>query len=524
MSKTQYLQRLGQSWYLRVKVPRALQGRVGNTHIRRALGTRDLDEAVRRKWSALAQVRAYLEELSAVSSSRPAAPRPLNAIAINCNPAPPFDLQLIANADARPAASLDSLLERWLDSSGCLKTTRFQRQQAYRELRAFLDGDCSPQFVTEALAAEYVDERLKKSPDSPSTRRRKLSALGAFWEWMASRRFVAKGVNPWKGFRLASRDEGMRAKKRPYTIAELVRLFSGAPTYPALREVMALGLYTGARIDELCSLTQGDIRWDRNAAFVRISKSKTHAGARTLAVLHPIPVAVLRARWCKSNAATSLLFPELKGGGYDKKLSWHVGQAFRYYRDKQALGGETDFHSLRRSFITRLENLGVDQVHIARYVGHALPTLAFKVYSGGSTELTQKATGRAISYPRDVEAAVRRFLHGVIDQATRLAAPPRAITALKSLMLSYQKPALMPCTWNTSSRPIGASAAAKLVSRSSRVATTLAAPCNCTMRGPCALHQCSKASRSAASRVVMPALASIAGLMSWRPVSIGAKS
>ncbi|WP_147298640.1 DUF6538 domain-containing protein [Lysobacter soli] len=318
MSKTQYLQRLGQSWYLRVKVPRALQGRVGNTHIRRALGTRDLDEAVRRKWSALAQVRAYLEGLSAVATALPISPTP-SAIAINCNPIPSLDLQLIANADARPAACLDSLLEQWLDSTACLKTTHFQRQQAYRELRAFLGGDRQPQVVTEALAAEYVDERLKQSPDSPSTRRRKLSALGAFWGWMASRRFVAKGVNPWKGFRLSTRDERMGGKKRPYAMAELVRLFSGAPTYPALREVMALGLYTGARIDELCSLTQGDIRWDRNAAFVRIAKSKTYAGARTLAVLHPIPVAVLRARWRKSIAATSPLFPELKGGGYPRQ-------------------------------------------------------------------------------------------------------------------------------------------------------------------------------------------------------------
>ncbi|MEH6421266.1 DUF6538 domain-containing protein [Pseudomonas sp. CGJS7] len=72
MSKTQYLQRLGQSWYLRVKVPRALQGHVGNTHLRRALGTRDLDEALRLKWPALAQIRAYLEALpSPPHSNRP---------------------------------------------------------------------------------------------------------------------------------------------------------------------------------------------------------------------------------------------------------------------------------------------------------------------------------------------------------------------------------------------------------------------------------------------------------------------
>lgn len=407
MSKTQYLQRLGYSWYLRVKVPRHLQGCVGNTHIRRALGTRDLDEAVRRKWSALAQVHAYLQGLSAVDAAHPG---PSVAIAVNCNPTSAPELQLIAGANARPVARLDSLLEQWLDSTGCLKTTRFQRQQAYRELRAFLDGNCPPQLVTDAMAAEYVDERLRRSSDSPSTQRRKLSALSAFWTWMASRRFVARRKNPWKGFRISNRDQSKRGGKRPYTSEELIRLFSGTPTYPALREVMALGLYTGARINELCSLTQGDLRWEHGVAFVRISKSKTRAGTRTLAVQHPIPVTVLRDRWRVDGPMGSQLFPELKGGGYDSKLSWHVGQAFRYHRNKQGLSGETDFHSLRRTFVTRLENLSVDQVHIARYVGHTLPTLAFQVYSGGASEATQKATGSAIHYERDVESAVSAFL------------------------------------------------------------------------------------------------------------------
>ena len=64
MAKRLYLQQLGLSWYLRVKVPLPLQSKVGNTHIRRALGTRDLDEANRRKWRALAQVHEYFDALS----------------------------------------------------------------------------------------------------------------------------------------------------------------------------------------------------------------------------------------------------------------------------------------------------------------------------------------------------------------------------------------------------------------------------------------------------------------------------
>lgn len=205
--------------------------------------------------------------------------------------------------------------------TSALKTVQFQRQQAYKELRAYLGRDCSPEAVTDALAASYVDDRLSQSTDSLSTRRRKLSALRAFWEWMASRRYVPRKANPWQGFRLRNGDADIKPSKRPYTMAELVTLFSGQPTYPALREIMALGLFTGARINELCSLTQGDIAIHRGMALVRIAKSKTGAGVRTIAVVHPIAFGVLKARYRKGAHASDQLFHELKGGGYDKKLS-----------------------------------------------------------------------------------------------------------------------------------------------------------------------------------------------------------
>lgn len=71
MSKTRYLQQLGHSWYLRVKVPPGLQITLRNTHIRRALRTRDLDEANRRKWPALAQLRAFFDALAAGATIEP---------------------------------------------------------------------------------------------------------------------------------------------------------------------------------------------------------------------------------------------------------------------------------------------------------------------------------------------------------------------------------------------------------------------------------------------------------------------
>jgi integrase len=413
MSKTRYLQKLGQSWYLRVKVPATLQRTLRNTHIRRALHTRDLDEANRRKWTALAQVRAYLDAM--LAAELPASRLP----ALELFQVSPPRLPTPGGAP-RCYDGLDELVAQWCETSQ-LKTVRFQRRQAYAELRQYLGRNCTGEEVSPEVAATYVDTCLLRSRDSPSTRRRKLSALRAFWSWMASRRHLPVAPNPWSGFRIASGTNTSNGPiKRPYTDIELVTLFSGSPTYPTLREVMALGLFSGARIDEICSLRQGDVRTEDGVALVRIAQSKTRAGLRTIAIRHPIPLAILAARHRAGAEPASQLFHELKGGGYDEKLSWHVGQAFRYHRNRRGLSGETDFHSLRRTFITRLENLGVDQVSIARYVGHSLPTLAFKLYSGGATEETQRATGQAIRYAAKVEEAVAHFLEAPSPVADKM--------------------------------------------------------------------------------------------------------
>ena len=182
MSKNRYLQRLGHSWYVRIKVPTALRGIVKSTHIRRALNTRDLDEANRRKWAVVAQVHEHFQ----AQASNPNLRLPLvisRSKAIEQGAT--FSLAEANRESLRHSAGLDALSEEWAATSN-LKTVRFQRQQAYKELRCYLGSNRSPTAVTGALAASYVDEILLESKDSPSTRRRKLSALASFWEWMSS--------------------------------------------------------------------------------------------------------------------------------------------------------------------------------------------------------------------------------------------------------------------------------------------------------------------------------------------------
>lgn len=412
MTNTSYLQRIGNRWYVRVKIPRELRAHLRNTHIRRTLGTGDLAEANRRKWPALALIQSELERVRLAHGGRVRADGAGAHTAIHEGSALALPERL-----TRPLVGevqkLDALVERWLDSADYLAQTKQQHQQAYRELRTFLGGNQLPSAVTDDLALRFVEERIKGSGWAYATKRRKVNSLVTLWEWLAMQRLVPRNANPWRGFRLGTRRTATTPAKvkRPYTNSELLRLFSRRPSYPGLDDVMVLALLTGMRLDEICSLRMGDISSLDGVGFVlHVRRAKTRAGVRSLAVLHSLGTQIVARRWNTKAPTEHQLFPEFRPGGYDGKLSWAVSKAFGRHRTRMGLTGETDFHSFRRTFITLMENAGVDQVRIARYVGHELPTLAFAVYSGGATERTMVETAKVVEYPRVVERALVSFM------------------------------------------------------------------------------------------------------------------
>ena len=431
MSSKRYLQRL-----VRVKVHKSLQSVVGNTHIRKALHTRDLDEANRRKW---AMVDAIKSELSRLKGYDPLSMRAhqwrqdiRKAITSGNNDlADTLESFVIDEAEklhqqtgdldrakewftlaTTEAKTLDELIDTWLASTDYTEQTKHQHRKAYEELKQFLGGERLARSVTDDLAVSYVEEHIKKSEQSYETQRRKLNSLIAFWNWLGLRKHVPRGFNPWRGFKISKqRTPKKTATKRPYMDDELIKLFSGKTEYHGLAEVMVLGLYTGCRIEEICALKVIDVSKNGNGIFfINITNGKTEKSI--IAVAHPLPCSILESRLNRHTEGTQQLFPEFKAGGYDGKFSWHVSKAFGRYRDKAGLTKATDFHSFRRTLITLMENSGTDQVRIARYVGHTLPTIAFMVYSGGSTENTNIEVAKQIRYPKPVEDAVRNFLEG----------------------------------------------------------------------------------------------------------------
>jgi integrase len=317
------------------------------------------------------------------------------------------------------------------------EATKSKRSQVVRELLKFLVvEDCLPEFVTDAKAVGYVDW-LNGQPLGYSTKQDRISMLKGVWKFLERKRQVPGHAHLWSNHELTKKRPANKAggseggeveqDKRGWTTAEAVRLFQAPETrkgrlsYPRslFRELYTLGFCTGMRLDELVSLTPAtvqEINPERTGEegeaeaglLVRAARSKTEAGVRTIPVLHPAAVAILRARLQRQSDPAASLFPECRPGGPDNRLSWQVQKALGRDRDALGFGREVDFHSTRRSFMTLLEQAGAQVVHAQRYVGHSVPTLMHSVYSDGASLDNLRKVAELIRYPGELEAEFRQ--------------------------------------------------------------------------------------------------------------------
>ncbi len=448
----QYLQKVGGTYYARVTVPRTLRHFVGQTHLRRSLKTGDRAEANRRKLPVVVQLKAALEALR----KSPPLQDPASSSVLSYADATKFRealkvaedqgdeenrfiVQGLAEDRAEAIASLfghekatkwhraatvttetlADLMTRWLDSTDYRESTKSGHRKSLSDVLAFMgDEHAHPVDVTRKTALAYIDNDLTQSGLAHATMQDRLVSLGGFWKWMAARGIdAASQHNPWSGHRISRKQhQGRGPKKRTFTDDELLSLLRGIPrtkawpTYRYLPDLLVLGMYTGARIESLCSLTVAVVAFHKHHAVLSIGQTvldKNVAGTRFVGITHPAPLAVLRRRADEAKKAkgqSGQLFPELHPGGYDKKFSAAAVKAFGRYRRACGVPDGTDFHSYRRNVISILMDARVHQVPIAQFVGHKVGTMAADVYArGASEELAVEVAGK-VRYSDAVEA------------------------------------------------------------------------------------------------------------------------
>lgn len=265
-----------------------------------------------------------------------------------------------------------------------------QQESKLKKLSAFLAETGKP------LDFDTVAKWLDSLGVESKTKAQYITAGATFWKWAmkydAQWREDYKGaVNPFEHHELPQLRGRARAdtQRVDFSLSELAQLHSAAVTEGnnALADLILLGTYTGARIEELCQLRTEHVITDDGVQSFDIVDSKTVAGIRVVPV-HPALTSVVQRLMADSK--DGYLVPSNSKNQYGNRSDLH-SKAFGRLKKSQGFGSRHVFHSIRMTAITQLWRAEVAAPLIAELVGHETRLVTFDIYSQGASAV-QKLT------------------------------------------------------------------------------------------------------------------------------------
>jgi integrase len=170
----------------------------------------------------------------------------------------------------------------------------------------------------------------------------------------------------------------------------------------ALPWICLIALYSGMRLDEICSLRTFDLEQHNKKWFLVVAE-EGERGVKSEAAERKVPVHSKLVRFGFITYAKALprgqMFPALTPGGPDRKLSWQVSQRFATLRKGPGITrARLAFHSFRKNVTTALDNAGISQADVAALIGHERG-FTFDTYSGGKGLQALRGIVEKIKYP-----------------------------------------------------------------------------------------------------------------------------
>ncbi|MCO5090027.1 DUF6538 domain-containing protein [Bosea sp. (in: a-proteobacteria)] len=284
----------------------------------------------------------------------------------------------LSNALPDAESSLDAIHEEWLKTHMKDLTERTKADDR-RALRYWKDWCRARNFpievrqFTRVMAYEFVEGFEAMSGGLQEvTRAKYLNRLTVFWQHLENKGLVAENVWANQKIRVPIKDE--ERLERAFKMDEIRRLLRGNPSVK-LRDVMMIGMLTGARLEAIIRLKVEDIFPDR----IKFGKRKKEVRSRFVPI-HPLLRPILERR-IAGKAPKDDVFPDWPGPkkeGSMRERSFKASNAFTKYRkscgvDEVYAGdrrSKVNFHSFRRWFISHMRmDAPLDMVRAL--VGHS---------------------------------------------------------------------------------------------------------------------------------------------------------
>ena len=210
--------------------------------------------------------------------------------------------------------------------------------------------------------------------------------MRSFFMWLQDNYFVdASAINPFAkdSFtypkQLKKPGELNRREANPNEITDLLlKVRQKGDT--ELERFIVVGVLTGLRLGEIAAVTNKSIINQRGVRCIKVkSDAKTNASSDRLV---PLCSGLMDCDWPKQ-ASNDMA----------------VGKRFGRLKSAAGYGGDLVFHSLRKTYATTCEQLGIPEGIAADILGHEKETMTYGLYSGGtSVEQKKEAVDQVAEY------------------------------------------------------------------------------------------------------------------------------
>ncbi|MFM2434455.1 MAG: hypothetical protein RL063_434 [Pseudomonadota bacterium] len=264
-------------------------------------------------------------------------------------------------------------------------------EQYSKDVTLFIEHFPIIESVTKKDVSLWLDEMSARAV-TKNTQRRIIKGCRNYWAYLS--RYNIKGMTDDPFHKVILADKGKKKKAREeFEPHEIVKLWTMAKdsNEPVLADLIVLGAYTGARIEELCSLMIEDVSED----VLNIIDSKTAAGIRAVPIHSHIKSIVKRL---KDNAEDAYLLPNLTLDRFGDRSNT-MSSRFSKLKIKAGHGRLKVFHSLRHTLVTTLVNADVREFHIADIVGHEKKGVTGNVYAKAINIDVKRIAIEKVSFP-----------------------------------------------------------------------------------------------------------------------------
>ncbi|MFM8097971.1 site-specific integrase [Klebsiella pneumoniae] len=276
-------------------------------------------------------------------------------------------------------------------------TTLSKTNKAVEVLLAHLKKkDVQLKDVNRTTVTGWLDKL--KTEKAPQTIQNYISALAQIWDLARNRYHDAPQENIWRGHALEAKSS--KVSYEVFAEGELAKVYSLLDD--EMKAVTLIGMYSGMRLNEICSLKTGNIKTIEDVLCFEVLEGKTRSAARIIPV-HSKLTTLVTTLIQRPYEGFLFYHASITDRADGKRSTWHTQ---RFTRAKRKALGEAGterkvFHSLRHSYAQQLDRNKVPEDRIALLMGHERGnTESFKTYSKKSAaphELTEYV--ELISYP-----------------------------------------------------------------------------------------------------------------------------